>query len=118
MAKLKAFNTPPGILVQGHLLGYAKMIKILNIYAPYSRRLEFWESIFSSVLLDDRSLIVDGDLNLTLSMDEVWGAGRTKDPSVDFFKAKMEEHKLVDIVRNFFSPTWSNGRCGASGLAK
>ena len=44
--------------------------------------------------------------------------GRTKDPIVDFFKSKMEEHKLVDIIPNVLSPTWLNGSFGASSLSK
>ena len=75
-------------------------------------------SIFQSGLLYDRSLIVAGDLSLTLSLDEVWGVGKIEDPISDFLKAEMEEMKLVDIETNVLCPTWSNGRCGALGLAK
>ena len=68
--------------------------------------------------MDDRSLIIDGDLNLMLSMDEVWGAGKSEDPISDYFRSKIEELKLVDIIRNVLCPTWSNGRCGDAGLEK
>ena len=44
--------------------------------------------------------------------------GKIEYPISDFFKEKMEEQKLVDIVPNVLCPTWSNGRCGPSVLAK
>ena len=79
MANLKAFITTAGIMVEGYLLGYLKITRILNIYAPYRIRKELWDNIFHSGLLDDKSLIVVGDLNLTLSLDEFWGADKTED---------------------------------------
>ena len=69
---LKAFITYVGIMVERHIIGYPKVLRILNIYAPYSKRLEFWKNIFQFGLLDNRSLIVAGYFYLMLSMDEVW----------------------------------------------
>ena len=91
MADLKAFITTAGIMVEGHFLGYLKVIRILNNYAPYNISQEFWENIFQSALLDDRSLIVAGDLNLTLSMDEVWGAEKSKDPLSYFSRSNLRK---------------------------
>ena len=53
-----------------------------------------------------------------LSMDEVWGAGKIEDPISEYFSGKIEDMKLVDIVPNLLCHAWSNGRCGAVGLAK
>ena len=78
-----------GILAEGQLLGYAKVIRVLNMYAPYSIRLEYWEIVFEYGIMDDRSLIVARDFNLTLSQDEVWGTEKIDDPIAVFFKTKM-----------------------------
>ena len=72
----------------------------------------------SDTILDDISLIVVGDLNLTLSPNEFWGPGKIDDPIAKFFKSKMEEKHLIDIVSNVACPTWSNGRCGTMRVAK
>ena len=69
MANFKAFLSKVGIMVEGHIFCFSKLIRVLNIYAPYSNRLEFWEGVFYSSILDDNSLIVAGDFNLTLSPD-------------------------------------------------
>ena len=76
------------------------------------------ENIFQSIILEDKSLVVGGDFNLTLSIDKVWGARKTEDPIVDFFMAKMEELNMVNIEPHMLSPTWSNERCGAVGITK
>ena len=51
-------------------------------------------------------------------MDEVLGAGKSDDPISDYFKTKIEEMKLVDIVPNVLCQTCLNGRCGEEGLVK
>ena len=53
-----------------------------------------------------------------LSLDEVWGSGKIEDPISEYFRAEIEEMKLVEIVPNVLCPTWSNGRCGVVGLDK
>ena len=46
VANLRDFITVAGILVEGFTHVFSKILRILNIYAPYSKRLEFWEEIF------------------------------------------------------------------------
>ena len=39
---------------------------LYNVYGPYLNRKGFWESFFSSRMLEIRNVILGGDLNLTL----------------------------------------------------
>jgi len=40
---LKPFSSHLGILLEGMIKGFDKMIIIINCYDPYSQRKEFWE---------------------------------------------------------------------------
>ena len=64
--------------------GYSKKIRILNIYAPYNNRLEFCEENFHFGILVGRSLIVAGDFNFMMLIDDVWGDERCDDPLSNF----------------------------------
>ena len=70
MANFKYFLSMERIMMEGHIFGYDKLIIVLNIYAPHSNRQYFWEGVFNSGILDDNSLIVAGDFNLTMSLVE------------------------------------------------
>ena len=73
---------------------------------------------FQSCLLEDRCLIVARDFNFMMSLEEVWGFGKSEDPLSYYFKTKFEEMKLIDIAPNVLTPTLSNGRCGDVGITK
>jgi hypothetical protein len=45
----------------------------------------FWQPLEDSGFLKDEGLIIGGDLNLTLSSGEVWGARARLDPLSDYF---------------------------------
>lgn len=76
----KAFKCCVGILISASTRGQSLSINMLNIYAPCRDWLSFWEKLIDSELLDMESLMIAGDLNVTLESDEVWGAGRRNDP--------------------------------------
>lgn len=89
--------------------GLDRNIRVLNIYVPYHRHLEFSNSVVASSILNDHSLIVVGDLNLTLSMDEVWGARKVIDPMASCFRDIFELAGLKGVGPSGIVPTWSNG---------
>ena len=45
----------------------------------------FWEVVVVSGILNDHSLIIAGDMNLTLSVDETWGENKVIDPMAYYF---------------------------------
>ena len=47
---------------------------IYNAYGPYQDRKGFSEAFFKSSLMETRNVIIEGDLNLTLSEKENWGS--------------------------------------------
>lgn len=48
-------------------------INIMNVYAPYRNREPFWKKLFESEIFDIDNILIAGDLNFTLNLDEVWG---------------------------------------------
>jgi hypothetical protein len=107
-----------GILVEGSIMGFDQTISIINFYGPYSQRQAFWDRVSQEGVLSSPSVILGGDLNFTLSVVEVWGAGNCMDPLSDYFGSLFLDSKLVDILPNKLLPTWSNGREGSAGIAK
>ena len=47
-----------------------KSYTMYNVYRPYLERKRFWEEIFISGLIEERNVILCGDLNLTLYKHE------------------------------------------------
>ena len=66
-ADLRSFVTVVRMMVEGNIKGFKSSIRIRNVYGPYSHRQDFWENVERVVLLQDNSLILAGDFNLTLS---------------------------------------------------
>jgi hypothetical protein len=67
--------------------------KLLNCYAPYKDREPFWKTLFDSGLLHEDNLIIGGDLNFTLSANEVWGATARTDPLADFIDSLLHRSR-------------------------
>jgi hypothetical protein len=91
---------------------------VVNIYGliligPPSGRIWSMQDFFS-----DPFLVVGGDLNLTLSLREVWGAHPRVDRKSVFFQSFFEKANLVDIEPVKLSPTWRNFRTGDEEVAK
>jgi hypothetical protein len=69
-------------------------------------------------LLSYKNMIIAGDLNITISSDEVWG-GSSQAGSLDgFFKDLFQSKNLIDIQPTKLVPTWRNGRTGNDAIAK
>jgi hypothetical protein len=64
------------------------------------------------------SIIIAGDLNLTTSVGETWGASATQDSLADFFSNLFTTHHLVDYAPDHLTPTWRNGRMGSDSISK
>jgi len=88
---------------------------MINIYEPnhYREKEVCWNSlkdILSQV--QNRSIIVGGDLNLVLNADEKFGGSFHVDPSRNSIENIMESYNLLDIPPNNGKYTWSNKRIG------
>jgi len=68
--RAKAYKCFAGILISAFITGNDCPINILNIYAPYKNRTHFWDKFFASEIFDIDSLMIAGDLNVTLSSEE------------------------------------------------
>jgi len=113
-----AFKCYAGILISASVRGQSISINMLNIYAPCRDRSPFWERLFESELLDMDSLMLAGDLNVTLNAEEVWGDGRKHDPLGDRLRKEFLHRNLVDIPQRKRMPTWDNKRMGSAFIAK
>lgn len=91
---------------------------LVNIYGPYTNWKGFWDWLDSCGLLFIQSVILAGDLNLTMEDGEIWGQKSKKDPLSGYFKDLFTNNSLKDIIPCPVSPTWRNGRCGAEGISK
>ena len=104
--------------MEGHFKGFDGVLKLLNVYGPYKDRQSFWDHIYKLGLLNLENLILGGDLNFTLGTSEVWGGRQTDDPLSDYFADLFLAVDLVDVIADFPSPTWYNGREGVGHVAK
>lgn len=116
--KAKAYRCLAGILISAQIRGKDCPINILNIYAPYKNRLQYWEKLFDSEIFDIESLMIAGDFNVTLNSDETWGNRRKKNPLADRIKYELLSRNLVEINPPKMLPTWENGRSGKAFIAK
>ena len=71
-ALFQSFSTLAGIMLSGSFRVFFESITLVNCYAPYNGREDFWKFLEDSGLLVSSSLILGGDLNFTLSVQEVW----------------------------------------------
>jgi hypothetical protein len=60
---------------------------MVNIDGPYSDRASFWEDLVSIGVFRDPLLVAGGDLNFTLSLQEVWGFHPRADKQSGFFSS-------------------------------
>eukprot|EP00253_Pinus_taeda_P002292 PITA_02292 len=116
--KAKAFKCCVGIMMSALVRGHAFILNLLNVYAPCRNRSPFWERLFASEILDIDSLLLAGDLNVTLSPDECWGNCRKSDSLSDKLRLGFLSRNLVDVKPDHMKPTWENGRTGQAHIAK
>jgi hypothetical protein len=60
-------------------------LKGINLYGSYVDRRPLWESLGDFGVFDFDFILLGGDLNLTLSLREVWGSHLNQDPLDAFF---------------------------------
>jgi hypothetical protein len=91
--------------LEGRITHLPIPVKMLNCYGPYKDRDIFWQWSKESGCLANDSIIIEGDLNLTLSIEEIWGERAILDPLADFFSVVFASADLVDIFPSPLSPT-------------
>jgi hypothetical protein len=75
--------------------------------------------VFSSSLFKEVNLVIDENLNFTLSCKEMWGAIlASPDVQVEFCLHQIKSTNLVDVDPDKLKPTRRNKRLGAVGLLK
>lgn len=91
---------------------------MINIYAPnHYREKVCWNSlkdILSQV--QNRSIIIGGDLNRVFNADEKFGGSFHVDPSRYSIENIMESYNLLDIPPNNGIYTWSNKTISKSNI--
>lgn len=92
--------------------------RIINVYAPYHNRVEFWNHLLQLSLMNSNNLILGGDLNFTIGHEESWGHHTQLDPLSDYMEHLLEQHHLIDIPMNKKQPTWYNRRIGNAALGR
>jgi hypothetical protein len=65
------YNSSISVKLEYKDLGFS--FNILNIYGPYSYRINYWGQLAHSRALSQSHILIGGDLNLTLSLREIWG---------------------------------------------
>eukprot|EP00253_Pinus_taeda_P023722 PITA_23722 len=116
--RAKAYKCFAGIIISAAIRGFDIPLNILNLYAPYRNKNQFWSSFFSSAIVEIEHLVIAGDFNLTLHSNECWGPCRHHHPLAESFKNELLRHNLIDIAPCEMLPTWSNGRTGNAFIAK
>ena len=62
-----------------------RQVSILYMYGPYDHKQVFWDQLFSLSLFEWYNMIIDRDMNFTLSGFEVWGRSMHVDEIFDYF---------------------------------
>lgn len=106
-ANLVAYKFFIDILFTGHIQGVYSHIHLLNLYAPWNERKVFWDWMEAYGILKIGSLIIVGDFNATISMEECWVSQSHKDPLSMHLQGLFVENHLVNIHHFPLSSTWS-----------
>ena len=104
-ANFDAFHSVAGIILQGKLFNSDQVVKVVNCYGSYLNRLQYWSLIKAGGLLNERGLILGGDLNFTVSARETWGNTHL-DLDADFFFDMIRDVDLYDVEPTVLGPTW------------
>jgi hypothetical protein len=116
--ELRPFLSCGGLLLRGCCLATKLELALLNIYGPCSERTLFWSQLADSGILSLPNLIVGGDLNIFLAVDESWGGSHLPDPTGAHYKELFAINNLIDIRPTRLTPTWRNGRTGPNAIAR
>eukprot|EP00253_Pinus_taeda_P008165 PITA_08165 len=93
-------------------------IMLLNIYGPCQGREQFWNNLLTKEIINNKRLILGGDLNFSIGFAEAWGPSAREDPLSDFFSNLLNSHNLLDVNLIKAKPTWRNRRTGEGRVAK
>ena len=63
---------------------------ILNVYGPFYDKKSLWETVGKTGAADQTNVILGGDLNLTLSTNEILGKNARTDAPCSFFSLLFE----------------------------
>lgn len=62
-----AYQSFACIVLEGRVKGWAQLVKLVNRYGPYINMKDFLNQIMEDGWLSDPTVILGGDLNLTIS---------------------------------------------------
>lgn len=116
--KLKAYRFFSGILLSGYWRGFRFRINIMNVYAPYSDRLKFWNRLHDCGYFLLSNLIMAGDFNVSFYAYEIWGNYGRSDPLANIIKDLLVGANLMDVPMSVNCPSWVNGRRGNDYIGK
>ena len=117
-AHCKSFVTYAGILVKAKFRGSSFEFSILNCYGPYLNRVSFWNNVVAGGIFGQPNLILDGDLNFTLTDADIWGKKTRLDPLAPYFSQLLKDSNMIDVPPICAGPTWRNGCVGDEGIIK
>jgi len=97
---------------------YNYAFSVVGIYGLYADRVPFWEDLKNVGAFSGPFLVVGGDLNFSLSLQEVWGENPKEYQLRGFFHSFLEEQHLLYMEPVKLTPTWRNFRTGKEVVAK
>lgn len=118
MRVLNSFSACYVLGFEVHLEELDCSLLILNIYGPYENKFEFWQSLMRKDFTKVSNVIVGGDLNFTLSFEEIWGEAACLDPLGPLLGEHLEKGYWMDIKTSELKPTWCNKRTSSQGIYK
>ena len=68
---LTAFGFPGGIVLTGFCKGFKPRIHIINVYAPYHNKINFWQHLEECGFFMMKNIIMAGDYNCTFFPGEI-----------------------------------------------
>jgi len=95
--------------------GTQEIYYIYNIYGPnhYRDKGRCWDTIASDLqTVQNRKIILGGDMNVIRNVDEKLGGNYFADPSRDMLEIIIQSHNLIDIPLSNGKYTWNNKRSG------
>jgi hypothetical protein len=105
MFEITLFLCCGGILLTCTCLELNQSVTLLNVYGPFIEKKDLWEKVVVKGLLECKSLILVGDLNLTCEAGDLWGEKVHMDPLSAFFKEIFNEARLIDLAPDVMVPT-------------
>jgi hypothetical protein len=97
-----------------------QQVSMFNLYAPVlpSEKKICWDPLQSYLFLHNpKNIIIAGDLNVTLSIEEKKGGSLVRDPAREWVEDIILDWELEDIKPTTGKFTWSNKRIGLDHIA-